>query len=85
MQEASTTGSGNGHDSERAALLALHAEREGLERRLALARQQRLYLSDPEAIAAAEAEERDLLVDLDRLLTRIRAAEYRRRPGGRPW
>ncbi|MGY2046781.1 hypothetical protein [Methylobacterium sp. JK268] len=84
MAEASTTRV-NGQDSQRAALLALHAEREALERRLALARQQRLYRSEPEAIAAAETEERDLLVQLDRLLTRIRAAEYRRQPGGRSW
>jgi hypothetical protein len=76
---------GNGDDQNRSALLALHAEREALERRLALARQQRLYLSDPAAIAAAQTAEQDLLVQLDRLLTRIRAAEYRHRPGGRPW
>lgn len=84
MHEA-TTEIGNGQDPERAALLALHAERESLERRLTLARQQRLYLSDPDAIAAAQAEERELLQHLDRLLTRIRAAEYRSRPGGRSW
>ncbi|MFE1602721.1 hypothetical protein [Methylobacterium sp. ID0610] len=84
MHEA-TTEIGNGQDRERAALLALHDERETLERRLALARQQHLYLSDPDAIAAAQAEERILLQRLDQLLTRIRAAEYRRRPGGRSW
>ena len=53
------------------AWLALHAEREALERALTLAQ--------------ARVEESDLLVNLDRVLTLIRAAEYRRRPGARRW
>lgn len=67
------------------AWLALHAEREGLERALALAQARQKFSSDPEASAAARLEEAELLVNLDRVLTLIRAAEYRRRPGARRW
>ncbi|WP_298961156.1 hypothetical protein [uncultured Methylobacterium sp.] len=69
----------------REALLALHAERETLERRLALAHQQRLYLKDEAATRAAEDDEQALLRDLDRVMTRIRAAEVQSRPGSRKW
>ncbi|RVU14497.1 hypothetical protein EOE48_23185 [Methylobacterium oryzihabitans] len=72
-------------DARREALLALHAERETLERRLALARQQRLYLTDEGATRAAQDDERALLRDLDRVMTRIRAAEVQSRPGSRKW
>ncbi|GJD51344.1 hypothetical protein OPKNFCMD_4098 [Methylobacterium crusticola] len=85
MPNAETIQTGNGNDACRRELHALHAEREALERRLALAAQQRLYRSDPAAVAAAQAEEAALLVALDRLMTRIRAAEYRTKPGARSW
>lgn len=65
--------------------LALHAERETVERALALAQARQKFSSDPDAAAAARREEADLLVNLDRVLTLIRAAEYRRRPGARRW
>jgi hypothetical protein len=67
------------------AWLALHAEREALERALALAQARQKFSSDPDAAAAARREEADLLINLDRVLTLIRAAEYRRRPGARRW
>ncbi len=66
-------------------LMALHAERTELEQRLARAEQERLYLTDPAAVAAAQGEETALLAELDRLMTRIRAAEYRSQPGARTW
>ncbi|TGD94749.1 hypothetical protein EU555_31330 [Methylobacterium nonmethylotrophicum] len=78
-------GAGDRDDPRRRELLALHAERTELELRLARAGQQRAYLADPAAAAAAEAEEAALLQELDRLMTRIRAAEYRSRPGARTW
>lgn len=65
--------------------LALHAEREALERALALAQARQKFSRDPDAAAAARREEADLLINLDRVLTLIRAAEYRRRPGARRW
>ncbi|AWB21768.1 hypothetical protein DA075_13275 [Methylobacterium currus] len=65
--------------------MALHAERTELEQRLARAEQERLYLTDPAAAAAAQGEEAALLAELDRLMTRIRAAEYRSQPGARTW
>jgi hypothetical protein len=67
------------------AWLALHAEREALERGLALAQARQKFSSDPKVAAAARLEEAELLVSLDRVLTQIRAAEYRRRPGARRW
>jgi hypothetical protein len=67
------------------AWLDLHAEREALERALALAQARQRFSSDPGAAARARDEEADLLVRLDRVLTLIRAAEYRRRPGARRW
>ncbi|OAS24309.1 hypothetical protein A5481_14515 [Methylobacterium platani] len=65
--------------------MALHAERTAIEQRLARAEQERLYLADPAAAAAAQAAEETLLADLDRVMTRIRAAEYRSQPGARTW
>ncbi|TNC08255.1 hypothetical protein FF100_29880 [Methylobacterium terricola] len=65
--------------------MALHAERAELEQRLARAEQERLYLAEPGAAASAQAEETTLLAELDRLMTRIRAAEYRSQPGARTW
>jgi hypothetical protein len=65
--------------------LALHAEREALERALTLAQAHQKFSSNPDAAAAARREEADLLVNLDRVLTLIRAAEYRRKPGARRW
>ncbi|NGM37704.1 hypothetical protein G4G93_27960 [Methylobacterium sp. DB0501] len=64
--------------------MALHAERASLEQRLARAGQERLYLDEPGA-GAAQAEEAALLAELDRIMTRIRAAEYRSQPGARTW
>ncbi|QRE77695.1 hypothetical protein F1D61_06665 [Methylobacterium aquaticum] len=65
--------------------MALHAERAEMEQRLARAEQERLYLADPAAVAAAADAEAALLAELDRLMTRIRAAEYRSQPGARSW
>ena len=65
--------------------LALHADREAVERALTLAQARQRYGTDPEAVAQARGEEAELLVNLDRILTRIRAAEYRRQPGARRW
>ncbi|WP_342145459.1 hypothetical protein, partial [Methylobacterium fujisawaense] len=63
---------------------ALHAEREAVERALTLAQARQKFSTDPELAAAARREEAELLVNLDRVLTLIRAAEYRRRPGAGP-
>lgn len=68
-----------------AAWLALHEEREALERALALAQARCRFAPDATEAAEAQAEEATLLVSLDRVLTRIRAAEYGRRPGARRW
>jgi hypothetical protein len=65
--------------------LALHAEREEVERALTLAQARQKFSSDPNTAAEARREEAALLVSLDRVLTLIRAAEYRRRPGARRW
>jgi hypothetical protein len=67
------------------AWLALHAERETLERALSLAQARQKFSTDPKTAADARREEAELLVSLDRVLTLIRAAEYRRRPGARRW
>jgi hypothetical protein len=84
--DATDRAGGTAHpdDPGRRELLALHAERTALEQELARAEQQRLYLADP-AAAAAQAREAALLTELDRLMTRIRAAEYRSQPGARSW
>ncbi len=68
-----------------AAFLELHAEREALERRLSLAKHRQRFCSNPAAVEEAGTEERSLLASLDRVMTQIRAAEYRRRPGARRW
>jgi len=67
------------------AWLALHAERAEVERALALTQARQKFSTDQNAVAEARREEADLLVSLDRILTQIRAAEYRRRPGARRW
>lgn len=65
--------------------LDLHVQREALERRLVLVQQQQQFGTNADAIARAGSEEREALLDLDRVLTLIRAAEYRRQPGARRW
>lgn len=70
---------------EDAAFLALHDERERVERDLVLANQRQLYGQDAESIARAGADEAALLADLDRVMTQLRAAEYRRQPGAKRW
>ncbi|MBX9932067.1 MAG: hypothetical protein K2Y56_11090 [Methylobacterium sp.] len=70
---------------EDAAFLALHAERQAVERDLVLVRQRRLYGQDSEDVAKAERDEPALLTRLDRILTQLRAAEYKRQPGARRW
>lgn len=68
-----------------AAWLDLHAEREALERALALAQARRRFAKGAAEAGEAQREEAELLVSLDRVLTRIRAAEYGRQPGARRW
>ncbi|WP_431311032.1 hypothetical protein [Methylobacterium nigriterrae] len=70
--------------AEETAYLALHAEREELERNLALAQARQRFGADLDA-AAARVDEEAMLRQLDRVLTLIRAAEYKRRPGARRW
>lgn len=65
--------------------LDLHAQREDLERQLALAQQRQQFGTDPEEITRASGDERTLLLALDRVLTMIRGAEYQRQPGARRW
>lgn len=74
-------------DPQEASYLALHAERSLLERELTLAQQHQRFGADAIEIAGARAREESLLKDLDRVLTRIRAAEVRRKdgPGARRW
>ena len=85
--EISRAGDGEaaGLDAQTAALYALHGERAEIERALVLAQQRQLYSPDAEDARRAEMDEQVLLADLDRVLTRIRAAEYRRRPDARAW
>lgn len=71
--------------ADEAAYRELHAEREGLERDLALAKARQSFSKDADEVVRARADEAAMLTSLDRLLTRIRAAEYRRRPGARRW
>jgi hypothetical protein len=72
-------------DPQEAAYRALHAERDALERALTLA-QQRQQFGDAADAVAARAGEAQLLKDLDRVLTLIRAAEIRRnQPKARRW
>ena len=68
-------------DPQEAAYRALHAERTLLERELTLAQQQQRYGADAGAIELARTREASLLKDLDRVLTLIRAAEVKRKPG----
>ena len=72
-------------DPAEGAFLDLHVQREALERRLVLVQQQQQFGTNPDEIARAGTEEREALLDLDRVLTLIRAAEYRRQPGARRW
>lgn len=67
-----------------AAYLALHAERETLEHDLLLAQQQQRFGATG-GVEQARQREAALLKDLDRVLTQIRAAEVRRRPGAKRW
>ena len=67
------------------ALVELHGEREAVERRLVLAQQRRQFGTDADDVVQAGHDEREALLELDRVLTRIRAAEYRRQPGARRW
>jgi hypothetical protein len=64
---------------------ALHAEREELERSLALAQARQRFIGDAVEVEKARDAEASLLRHLDRVLTLIRAAEYKRRPGARRW
>lgn len=68
-------------DPQETAYRALHAERGSLERALTLAQQQQRFGADAEGIDSARLREESLLKDLDRVMTMIRAAEIRRRPG----
>ncbi|GEP10599.1 hypothetical protein [Methylobacterium gnaphalii] len=68
-----------------AAFLALHNEREMIERELTLAQQRQRYGTDDGEIQQARQQEASLLKDLDRVMTLIRAAEYKRQPGARRW
>ncbi|GBU19855.1 MULTISPECIES: hypothetical protein [Methylobacterium] len=72
-----------GTDEQR--FLDLHAERSTLERALALSQARQRFVSDRTEAESARQEEERLLADLDLVLTRIRAEEYRRRPGARRW
>ncbi|PIU06609.1 MULTISPECIES: hypothetical protein [Methylobacterium] len=63
----------------------MHAERSTLERALALSQARQRFVSDRTEAESARQEEERLLADLDLVLTRIRAEEYRRRPGARRW
>ncbi|AWN37843.1 hypothetical protein [Methylobacterium radiodurans] len=67
------------------AFLALHAERERLERALSLAQARQRFSGDTEEAERARDEEAALLANLDRVMTMIRAAEYKRGPGARRW
>lgn len=67
------------------AFLALHEERERLERALALTQVRQRFSSDPRDADSARDEEAALLASLDRVMTMIRAAEYKRGPGARRW
>ncbi len=72
-------------DPQEAAYLALHGEREALEQALTLA-QQRQRFGDDGDVEAARLNEAELLKDLDRVMTLIRAAEIRRnQPKARRW
>lgn len=80
-----STGSTSSDPLQDDAFLALHAERQAVERDLVLAQQRQRYGRDSVEIAQAGEEEKALLGRLDRVLTQLRAAEYRRRPGAKRW
>lgn len=67
------------------AYLELHAQRAGLERDLTLAQARQRFSPDSADVERARLDEATLLASLDRVLTMIRAAEYRRRPGAKQW
>lgn len=72
-------------DPQEAAYRALHGERDALERALTLAQQRQQFGGGADA-EAARTREAELLKDLDRVLTLIRAAEIRRsQPKARRW
>jgi hypothetical protein len=56
-------------------LRALHERRIDIEERLRSAEQRRRFHPHPKVQEAAAREESAVLVDLDRIMTRIRAAE----------
>lgn len=64
---------------------ALHAEREAIERGLSLAKARQRFSGDDGDVARAHDDEVAMLRSLDHVLTQIRAAEVRRRPGARRW
>ncbi|MEA1831991.1 hypothetical protein U8607_07820 [Methylobacterium durans] len=72
-------------DPTEAAYLELHRRREALERSLALVQIRLRCAVDAADAARIKAEEASQLRDLDQVLTMIRAAEYKRRPGARRW
>nr|WP_282103797.1 hypothetical protein [Methylobacterium sp. 37f] len=63
----------------------MHGQREELERQLALVQLKRQFGPGQDAIDQATADEQSLLVSLDRVMTLIRAAEYKRLPNARRW
>lgn len=72
-------------DPQEAAYRALHGEREALEQALTLAQQTQRFGGDGD-VEAARLSEAELLKDLDRVMTLIRAAEIRRnQPKARRW
>ncbi|MDR7040090.1 hypothetical protein J2X36_004870 [Methylobacterium sp. BE186] len=89
VEPAGQTDSGPGDrgrtDPGEAAFLDLHRRREALERNLALVQVRLRCAPDAAEANRAKADEGGLLRDLDQVLTLIRAAEYRRRPGARQW
>lgn len=72
-------------DGDEAAFLDLHAQREDLERQLSLVQLRRQFGPGQEAVAQAADDEKALLLSLDRVMTQIRAAEYKRQPNARRW
>lgn len=79
------TGPAREDDDPDAAWRELHEEREALERALSLCQTRQRVARDAAEASEAAREEADLLLSLDRVLTRIRAAEYGRQPGARRW
>jgi hypothetical protein len=56
-------------------LAALDARRQDLDAGIRDAVDRQRYASNPDDVAAAQADERNRVVEMDRLMTRIRAAE----------